>query len=111
MAAGIYELNIEQGTTWTQQFTYNSEGSPVDLTGYTARCQGRKDLSSSPVFDLTTENGGITLGGILGTVTLSIDTVTQPAQSGLWDLELISVAGDVTRFMQGIFTIKFNTTI
>ena len=64
MLAGIYHLTIEQGATLDRTLTWtDGDGVLVDLTGYTARAQVRdgKDATSAEV-DLTTENGGITLG-------------------------------------------------
>lgn len=51
----------------------DSDGVAVDLTGKTARMQIRRDRDDDAVlFDLTTENGGITLAST-GEITLSID--------------------------------------
>jgi len=54
----------EQGATYSKLFTLtNSAGDLIDLTGYTARLQVREKYSSEvKLLDLTTENGGITLG-------------------------------------------------
>ena len=42
MAAGIYNFIIEQGTTVNFRIDYrDSEGNPVDLTGYEGRMQIR----------------------------------------------------------------------
>ncbi len=47
---------------------------PFDLTGYTARMDIRCGPAKTDLLikSLTTENGGITLGGALGTITLFI---------------------------------------
>ena len=47
MAAGIYNFNIEQGTTFKTSITLqDSEGSPRDLTDYNARGQIRESADS-----------------------------------------------------------------
>jgi hypothetical protein len=114
-SAGIYNLTIEQGDTLSLTFTYyDGSNNLVDLTSYTARSQGRLEYSSSSsVFDLTTENGGITLGGVNGTITLSMTAAATAALSiakGVWDLELISGAGVVDKLLRGRFEIQPEVT-
>lgn len=79
--------------------------TPVDLTGYTARMQVRASAAADAVLlDLTTENGGITLGTTDGTVTCTA-TATQTAAltfgTGVYDLELVDGSGVVTRLAEG----------
>jgi len=48
MAAGRYLLTIEQGATTDLLLEYkDSNGNPVDLSGYTARMQIRPTIDSS----------------------------------------------------------------
>ena len=69
MAAGKLKLAIEQGATFRKLLTYKA-GTPavaVNLTGCTARMQIRSAITSPTVLvNLTTENGGIVLGGTAG---------------------------------------------
>jgi hypothetical protein len=38
--AGIYNFTLDQGSTWTLQIVYkDSNGAPINLTGYTAEMQ------------------------------------------------------------------------
>lgn len=64
-------FEIDRGIESQKTITWKS-GVPaalVDLTGMRAVMQGRLTPDSEIVlFDLTTENGGITLGGTLGTI-------------------------------------------
>lgn len=115
MSAGFYDIYIEQGATYNQPLVWNdSNGSPVNLTGYTARMQIRKTISSvDPIITLTTENGRITLGGSNGTITLLIsaaDTALLSVCSGVYDLEVISQTGIVTRLLQGGVSIDKEVT-
>lgn len=107
MAAGIYNFTCEQGATFTRVINVTDDaGDPIDLTGYTARMQVRRDIdAATSLIELTTENGRISLGGEEGTVTLNItadDTSTVP-RSGVYDLELESASGTVIRLLKGAF--------
>ena len=114
MAATTYDILIEQGATYSQVVTYKESGVAVNLTGYTARMQVRSTLeSATTVVELTTANGRITLGGAAGTITLTIsatDTASLTAGRGVYDLELVSGSGIVTRLLQGVATISRNVT-
>lgn len=107
MAAGRYRLVIEQGATLDRTFKWkDGEGALVDITGYTARCQVRASFASeTKLLDLTTENGGIELGGAAGTIRLLASATTTAALVlaglGVWDLELVSPGGVVTRLLEG----------
>ncbi len=110
-----YNLVIYQGANLSQVFTWqDSNQTPVNLTGYTARMQARTSITADPPFiSLTTENGGIALGGSAGTVTLTM-TAAQTASIietvGVYDLELVSPSGIVTRFLQGAVIISREVT-
>lgn len=71
-------------------------------------------ILSAPVFlDLTTENGGITLGGAAGTITIFISaqqTAEITAGDGFYDLELQSASGLVYRLLQGNMYISNEVT-
>ena len=114
MAATTYDILIEQGATYSQLVTYKESGVAVNLTGYTARMQVRSTLeSATTVVELTTANGRIALGGAAGTITLTIsatDTASLTAGRGVYDLELVSGSGIVTRLLQGVATISRNVT-
>lgn len=104
--AAYYDLLIEQGATLRKTFTWRgSDMVPVDLTDYTARMQIRKRKADTDVIhESTTENGGITLGGVDGTVLLMIndaDTAAFGFVRGVYDIELIDSDGIVTRLVEG----------
>lgn len=104
MAAGSYNILIEQGATYDQTFTMTRDGSPVNLTGYTARMQFRVSAATSSItFDVAT-SGTFTLGGALGTIRVQISaTATSGIVAGtyVYDLEIQSGTGVVTRLLQG----------
>lgn len=114
MAAGKYNIIIEQGATFRLPLTWkSSDGAPYDLTGYTARMQVRQyKEAGTALVNLTTENGGIALGGIAGTVVVTISattTATLPACEGVYDLELIN-GSTITRLLEGKATISREVT-
>jgi hypothetical protein len=102
--AGVLHLVIEQGATFNPVFTWqNQDASPIDLTSWTARMHIR-DTSDALVHELTTENGGIALGGVAGTIALNIsaaDTAVFSFKDGKYDLELESPGGEVRRLLRG----------
>lgn len=115
MAAAVYNFTLEQGTTYDQTLTWKTQADvPINLTGSTARMQLRQSPeSSTALLNLTTENGGITLGGSAGTVRLLI-TATQTAlltfNVAVYDLEIVSSSGVVTRLMKGSITLDPEVT-
>lgn len=57
------DLAIYQGATFSKVMRWSAGGSPVDLTGYTARMQVRGEIDDEEALvELTTENGGIGSG-------------------------------------------------
>lgn len=124
MTAGRYDMEVDQGTTFRKTITWkDSSSTPVNLTGYTARMQVRASFTSSgTIASLTTSNGGITLGGAAGTVALYISATDTAAFStaspsqfadafvGVYDLELVSASGDVTRLLHGDFIVNPEVT-
>jgi len=106
MPAGIYNITIEKGATFQRVLTWkDATGALVDLSTYTARAMGRaNDYTGALLFSLTSASG-LTLGGVAGTITMVISaTATSgmtPGTNGVWDLEMISGAGVVTRLVQG----------
>jgi len=114
MAAGTLDFTIEQGATFNLLLTWKINDVAVNLTNWTARLQARVDVEDTQtVLTLTTENGGITLGGALGTISLdqtATQTAVLPAGTYVYDLELISGVGAVTRLVQGELNISAEVT-
>ena len=113
MAAGELNLTVEQGTTFSQTLTWKIDGTAVNLTGYTARMQARKDVASSETIFSLTQSAGLTLGGAAGTIIITL-TATQTAAliagNYVYDLELVSSAGVVTRLVQGTLAVSAEVT-
>lgn len=113
MIPGKYNIVCPQGATFNKRVTYLIDDVPVDLNGYTARMQVRESYNSKTfIVELTTENGGITLGGGLGTIDLYIDdlvTQTFLAKEYVYDIELVS-GSNVYRLIEGKFIVTPEVT-
>ena len=108
MTAVTLNIVIEQGITYKQSLIWQDEfGVVIDLTNYTARMQVRNKLESKDPLISITDASGITLGGVAGTIAILVSsTVTDAIEniSGVYDLELIDSAGEVTRLIEGTVT-------
>jgi hypothetical protein len=112
-----YNTVIDQGADWYFDVTYqNPNGTPINLTGYTAACQLRS-LPNSPsaVLTLTTQNGGITITAGTGLVALhatAIQTMAIDEGNYFYDVEIYSSANPsvVTRLVQGQITVSAEVT-
>ena len=91
--AAPYDLKIEQGEDWNPMWSlkWPGSGNAVDLTGWTAHLQIRSIYyASSTLADLTTSNGGITLGGVNGTILFNLTAAqtaaffTGPSPTPVW---------------------------
>lgn len=115
MPAATYNIVADQGATFSRVITWkNTAGTPINLTGYTAKMQVRTTPSAaSAVLTLSTAAGSIVLGGALGTITLtaSAATMNMDGYNYVYDLELTSGGGEVTRLVMGNFTVRAEVTV
>ena len=111
--AGEYNFTIEQGATFNLLMTWRIDNVAVNLTGYIARLQARIDVGETDTILSLTTGAGITLGGAAGTISLD-QTATQtallPKGEYVYDLELQSSGGIVTRLLQGELNISAEVT-
>jgi hypothetical protein len=114
MALSTYDISAEQGSDYLATITYkNSSGVLVNLTGYTARMQVRRTLSSDDAYLRLTSAGGLALGGAAGTIGITISAAameTVPSGSYVYDLEIIDTNGKVTKILKGDFEVAGEAT-
>lgn len=113
VAPASHNFTIYQGATFSHVLTWrDSSEALVNLTGYTARMQIRNRIGGDTIASLTTENGKISLGGSAGTITLTIAAADTAAitEGGVYDLELVSGGGIVTRLLEGSVTLSKEVT-
>jgi hypothetical protein len=113
--AAVVNLVIEQGADFTHIVgLQNSDGSIYVLTGYDARMQIRPTIASATILlSCTVGNGRLVINGAAGQVTIKISNVDTTAmlwRSAVYDLEIISSGGIVTRIMQGNATVNLEVT-
>jgi hypothetical protein len=103
-----YNLVCDQATTFNFQFSINNNNTLLDLTGYTGTMTVRPFVGASTTTVVaSTANGRMTLGGIAGTVTVTIDaTTTGDIGAGRYSYDLVLTSGTtVTRYLEGKFIV------
>ena len=110
MSAGTYNFIIDQGATFTRQLTVKENNSVMDLTGYSVASKMRSTHDSSTVvgtFTCTISSG---TGGIITVSMPSSTTAAIEEAIYVYDLEITSGAGIVTRLLQGQITVNPEVT-
>ncbi len=111
MAAGKHNFTLEQGSTFDREITVQENSQALNLTGYSARMQMRSTHDSSTIALTFTaaianpaSNGKINLGATA--------TATAAVEEGIYvyDLEIESSAGTVTRILEGTITVTPEVT-
>lgn len=105
-----YDIAVYTGADYQQELVYSDpDDVPINLTGYTAQMQVRPSVAAADVIaDLTTENGGITIAGVLGKITLALtNTQTAALTPGqyVYDIKLISGSGFESILLSGNFIV------
>lgn len=109
------DLTLAKGTDFSHVFNFTTGGQPSDLTGYDARMQLRGSASDvAASVELTRANGRLLLDEENGEVTLALSASETGAitltGAALYDLELISPTGVVTRPVKGAVTLEEEIT-
>ena len=95
MPAGRYSFTIEQGSTFQLNLQYkDSNGNPVDLTGFYGRMQIRPTVASTTVYltlssSLNPDGTGLNFSG---------SSNDQPPQSGSIGIYIASCASSMLNF-------------
>lgn len=117
--AELRDITMDQGSTYNPTFILrNSDKSFFNLAGYKARMQVRSSFDAdTPVLDLTDTNGKLSITAASGRIQLNIvpaDTTSISFEgdsfSGVYDMEVESASGVVTRIAQGAFVINREVT-
>jgi hypothetical protein len=110
MAAGTYNFTLDQGSTFSRQLTVEDNNTAMDLSGYTGRMQMRSTHDSSTIalsFTVTIANAA---QGKLNITASATSTAALTQGIYVYDLEIESSAGTVTRLMEGNITVTPEVT-
>lgn len=110
-------LNMEcyQGASFDYTLTWQTGGTPVNLSGYSARMQVRDGFDGGSAIVNLTSGTGITLGGTAGTIVVALTAIqtaaidATPSGQYVYDLELVS-GSTVTRLVEGNFLVSPEVT-
>lgn len=110
--AAIANLTIDQGTTFSSDVTVkDANGQPFNLTGYTAQAKMAKGFASTRTrINMSTS---IATDAATGVVTLSLSATESSALDAeryVYDLEITSGVGAVTRVIEGLITVRPQVT-
>lgn len=125
MIAGVYNIIIEQGSTFFRQLTIEQPDLDADptgetfinynLAGHTARMHIRRTVeSTTPIITLTTENGRIAINPYVADtptrnneifLTVSAADTALLETSGVYDLEIVSSGDVVSKVIRGDVTL------
>lgn len=113
MQPGKYNFNAPQGATFSRTLTYKADNVAVNLTGFSARMQVRKNVTDSSTILSLVSPTNITLGGAAGTITVTVTATAMAAVAAgtyVYDLEIESGSGIVTRLIEGKFIVTPEVT-
>jgi hypothetical protein len=117
MTAKVVNIELDQGANSVLEYDWTAEstGLPIDLTGYTSKLQIRARPGNDVLLqELSTTNGRIVLGGTAGTITvtfLPIDTSAGIWFNGFYDLFITRTAtNETTRVAKGLITVMHSVT-
>lgn len=126
MAAGKYSFILEQGSTFERELTYqDSNGTPIDLTNYSARMQFRPAAGSSTLYltlssSLMPDSTGLNMNGLSGlnpgasgTIGIVISAATSSLltfEEAAYDLEIYS-GSYASRIIEGKVKLSKEVTL
>ena len=103
----------DQATTFNLDFTIQTGNTLWDLTGYSATMTIRPFVGANTTTLVLTNGNGITLGGALGTVDITISAaVTADFVPSRYAYDFVLDSGTViTRLLEGKFVVTAGVTL
>ena len=120
-SAGIHHFLCDQGATFRKTITLKeSDGSLVNLNGYTARMKIKDEVGGTLIKSLTSASGGgLSIGGSAGNnangeidilISASDTTSFSAPITAVYDIETVTSGSIVDRILQGKFVINPEVT-
>jgi len=106
MAAGKYNIVIEQGATYQVEIQYkDSNNLPIDLSGYNGRMQIRPAIGSTTSYlylssSLNADGTGLNFSGSNGTT---------PPKSGSIGIYISAISSSVLTFATGVYDLEIQS--
>jgi ribonuclease PH len=111
MAAGKYNISIEQGSTWELALAVDSTaGTDMNLTGYTLASKLAKSQYDDNPISITTAMTNASQGKFKLSLTAAQTALLDAAITYIYDVEITSASGVVTRLIQGSASISAGVT-
>ena len=114
--AGQKNWEVDQNTTFTFTVEYkDNSGSPINITGCTAKMQVRDTKGGSKLaFSLTSPSGGIVIAPLLGKLTIKM-TPTQTNKlfypKSSYDIMVTDSNANKIKLLEGFITLSRSVTI
>jgi len=107
--SGKHNIVAEQGATFNLNFRVETDGTPWNLTGYTFAMQVRRSTSATTTLLNLTTATMTSVGHVSATVSATTMSGV-PAGRWVYDIELTSSGGEVTRILEGRFIVTAQVT-
>ena len=103
MSAGKYNLPIEQGSTFNQQFTVKDTdtGLAMDLTGCVIRSQIRETVDATTILATFLPVYTDMANGVFNLTLTEAETAALTVAIAKYDIEIVWVDTSVSRLLQG----------
>lgn len=99
-AAVLYNTAVTQGDTFTEDLTFESAGTAINLTGYTFASQLRRTYPGAVVAEF-----GMTVSGSTVTRTLAPAVTSGLSDTYVQDVQWTDPSGRVRTLLSGNFTV------
>jgi len=98
-----YDLDIHQGETKTLTWTWQKNGSAMDISAYSAKLQIRSTPNGAVLDTRTTSGGGITCSsaGVVVVTWTAAQTAAMNFVRAVYDLYVSSAGGVTTYLLKG----------
>lgn len=107
--SGKHNIVAEQGATFNLNFRIETDGTPWNLTGYTFAMQVRRSTSSNTTL-LNITSATMTSSGHVSATASATTMNSVTAGRWVYDIELTSSGGEVTRILEGRFIVTPQVT-